>query len=171
MGVQIPEGFSLTLNSDGDDPPDIFALNLGWECTEFPPDQSALRKVHEERGPLGMMVPGFAETRGDIGLIRAGVSYAGVQPPFYTVNDQLAALAEVFANKVIGGPKSKDVQGNDVLLLDQRQDYWPEAAEMALRSALKIKQPRFIKLILLVGFKAFEVGDTALVPLVARVYP
>jgi hypothetical protein len=51
--------------------------------------------------------------------------------------------------EIIGGGKSKDVYGNDVLLLDQTQNYWPEPVE-AVRRALEKVSPKYIKLILFV---------------------
>jgi len=140
---------------DGDDPPDFEALGLRWEHTLFPPDQIALDRVHREQG--AMIVPPFSVTRGDIRKIRKHSGpFLGYQE-FHSVDDVVDALETAFLEKVIGGPASKDVPTNDVLLLDNRVDTSPRRdTEEALRRALSKKQPKHLKLIFLVRWARLD---------------
>ncbi|HVX91070.1 MAG TPA: hypothetical protein VHC20_05610 [Candidatus Paceibacterota bacterium] len=166
--IEAPAQFELTHNTGADDPPDLSALGLGWECTEFPPNQTATRKVHRENGPMGMVVPGFSQTGADIRKIREQSIPFTAYPKFVALDDEIAALGGAFLGKVIGGPKSKDVPGNDVLLLDQRDDHAPDLAEKALRLALRKTTPKHIRLVLLVRFQRHT---TELIPEVVRLFP
>ena len=164
MGKTVPERFELFHFTNPDDPPDLKALGLGWECTEFPPNQSAISKVHRECGPVGMIVPGYSETGSDIKKIRSLSRPYMASPAFVTVDQEIAALAKVFLGKVIGGAKSKDIPGNDILLLDHRQEPWMDRAEEGIRVALQQQQPQHIKIIVLVGYKRQKVGVKSPIP-------
>lgn len=168
QGIALPEKFEIAHHTDNDDPPDLSALGLGWECTEFPPTQSAIDKVHMENGPMGMIVPGFNETGANIQKIRAQSIPFTAYPRMYAVDDEIAALEQAFLTKVIGGPRSKDVPGNHVLLLDRRGDHAGDLAERALRSAVTKVKPKHLRLVLLVGWKS---NIAAPVPEVSRIFP
>lgn len=171
LGIVIPERFEAIHNTGKDDPPDIEAFGLGFECTEFPPNQSAIHKVHNERGPSGMILPGFSETGDDIRKIRELAEPSLVSPRFYTAEKEAEALAEAFC-KIIDGPRSKDVPGNDVLLLDYRREILADmVVELAIRGAIARKRPTNIRLILLISVRAMEAGDLGPRPRVAPVYP
>jgi hypothetical protein len=120
LSVQLPKKFELTHYTGADDPPDLSALGLGFECTEFPPNQSAIQAVYDQRGGQEMIIPGLSQTGADIKKIREHVDQPGYNS-FYGINDEIMALQKAFL-KVIDGPKSKDIHGNDVLLLDLRQE-------------------------------------------------
>ena len=93
-------------------------------------------------------------------------------PKPFAWNDEVKALQDLFLNKVIGGPKSKDVAGNDVLLLDQRWDGWPDMAEVALRQAVALKRPGRIRAILLVRWQRGNIDySKPPVPVVVQIYP
>ena len=172
FGVTVPASLSLKHNTDADDPPDVHALGLGWECTEFPPNQSALDAVHQEQADIGMSVPDFSQTGSDVRKIRKLANPFGSFPKPFARNDEIKALQDVFLNKVIGGPKSKDVAGNDVLLLDQRWDGWPDMAEVALRQAVALKTPGHIRAILLVRWRRENIDySKPPVPVVVQIYP
>jgi hypothetical protein len=171
LGVEIPERFELIHNTEGDDPPDLSAFGLGFECTEFPPNQSATQVVHEERAHSGMAVPGLSQAGGDIRRIRDYAANPGYR--FCEVTEEIQALVSAFIN-VITGPRSKDVAGNDVLLLDQRQDDWPDLAPDAIRRALQKMTLHYVRLILLVrwtNWQAAEGGVRPPEPWVVQVYP
>lgn len=171
LGRDIPATLTIIHNSGKDDPPDIEALGLGWECTEFPPNQSAIAAVHEEQADMGMSVPGYSQTGSDIRKIRERANPFGFPDPFGQ-DDEIKALKDVFLQKVIGGPKSKDVPGNDVLLLDQRADGWPDMAEAALRQALAEHKPTHIRAILLVRWQQKNIEySKPPVAVVVQVYP
>jgi hypothetical protein len=165
LNITVPARFPLIHNSGTDDPPDIEALGLGWECTDFPPDQQALDAVHREVG--AMVIPPYSRTRGEIKRIRQAVTISHVCPPFVSADEVLAALSRAFLERVIGGPKSKDVPGNDVLLLDQRYDP-SDFPEIALRLALRETKPRHLRLILLVRWQQ---GKGRPLPDAVQVYP
>lgn len=150
LNVPVPPAIEITHNTEGDDPPDIEALDLGWECTEFPPNQSALEVVHEEMKGTGMIVPGYSQTGSNVGKIRKLAMPYSAYPKPWAVNDEIKALKEVFLEKILGTSKSKDVAPNDILLLDQRNDGWPEYSERALRLALAERKPIRLRGILLV---------------------
>lgn len=172
FGIAVPASIAMTHNSGADDPPDINALGLGWECTEFPPNQSALDAVHQEQGEMGMIVPGFSQTGSDINKIRALAMPGSAYPKAFSLNDEIKVLHGVFLEKVIGGPKSKDIPGNDILLLDQRADGWPEAAEIALRQAMKMKTPTHIRAVLLVRWQQGAIDySKPPVPVVVQIFP
>jgi hypothetical protein len=171
LGIGIPETFELTHNTGKDDPPDLNALGLGWECTEFPPNQSAMDKVHEECGEMGMTVPGFSVTGSDINKIREHSNPFAAFPNFVPVEAEYQALEAVFLERVIGGAKSKDVPGNDVLLLDHRRGNYLGDAAVAIKRALQKKSPSCIRLIFLVGWRAHQIGDTQPVPKVVVCVP
>ena len=113
-----------------------------------------------------MSVPGFHQTGRDIKNIRLGVDVANDCPSLRSLDLEAAALEDDFLNNVIGGPKSKDIDGNDVLLLDYRWSVWSDYVESTLRGALRKQRPKHIRLILLVGFER-----DALTPKVAKVFP
>src|SRR5688572_12096241 len=96
FGIAVPPEIQLTHNSGADDPPDINALGLGWECTEFPPNQSALDTVHQEQGEMGMVVPGFSQTGSDINKIRAHAMPYTAYPKPFALDDEIKALQDVF---------------------------------------------------------------------------
>lgn len=170
FGVELPAVVQVMHHTGTDDPPDISALGLGWECTEFPPDQSAIDAVHRKQEV--MIVPGYSQTDGDIGRIRQLAAPSTELPQSFAVNDEVAALSRVFLEKVIGGPKSKDVPGNDVLLLDQRRCDWPQTAEIALRGALVEKRPTHIRAVLLVRWEDTIVNySEPPVPVVVQLHP
>jgi len=172
LDVTVPASIGLTHNTGPDDPPDIHALGLGWECTEFPPNQSALDAVHREQGDMGMSVPGYSQTGSDVRKIRELANPFSSFPKPFGWNDEVKALKTVFLEKVIGGPKSKDVPGNDVLLLDQRADGWPDAAEAALRQALASKKPVHIRAILLIRWEQTNIDySKPPVSVVVQIYP
>jgi hypothetical protein len=155
FGINIPSSFQLTHNSDGDDPPDFEALGLRWEHTLFPPDQIALDRVHRERG--AMVVPPFSVTQGDIGKIWKHSDLYSGYPEFHSVEEIVDALENTFLGKIIGGPASKDMPVNDVLLLDNRADTSPRRdTETALHRALTKKRPKHLKLIFLVRWARLD---------------
>jgi hypothetical protein len=162
LGIEIPEKFKLIHNTGGDDPPDLFALNCGFECTEFPSNQTPIHTVYDQRGGREMVIPGFSQTGSDIKKIREHVEQPGYNN-FYSINDEVCALRDAFLN-VIDGPKSKDVYGNDVLLLDFRREDRSDLALEAICRALQQKTPKHICLILAVGWRRREIGDTAPIP-------
>jgi hypothetical protein len=169
LGVGFPEKFNLIHNTGIDDPPDLLAMGLGFECTEFPPNQTVIQAVYRQRGGRGMTIPGFSQTGGDIKQIRAHVHQPGYDA-FYDASEDIAALERAFL-KILTGTKSKDIHGNDVLLLDQRQDNWPDAAAEAIRRALQQTQPKHIRLIFLVRWKHPEIGNDHPIPQVVQMYP
>lgn len=170
LGIAVPPEVQMEHHTGADDPPDISALGLGWECTEFPPDQSALDAVHKEQG--AMIVPGFSQTGGNIAKIRALAKPFNAYPEPFSVTDEISSLKRIFLEKVIGGPRSKDVPGNDVLLLDQRASGWPADAEMALRQALTEKKPINIRAVLLVRWQRGDVDHSKPpVPVVVQLFP
>lgn len=150
LNVAVPGTIEITHNTGGDDPPDIEALGLGWECTEFPPNQSALDVVHEEMKGTGMIVPGYSQTGSNVGKIRELAMPYSAYPTPWSVNDEIKALKQIFLEKILGKSKSKDVAPNDILLLDQRNDGWPEYSEAALKLALIERKPERLRGILLV---------------------
>lgn len=172
LNITVPASLALIHNTSPDDPPDIHALGLGWECTEFPPNQSALDVIHKEQAAIGMTVPGYSQTGSEIRRIREySMPYSAYPRPF-AWNDEINALRDVFLKKIIGGPKSKDIPGNDILLLDQRADDRPEVAEIGLRQAVAMKKPRFIQGILLVRWQRMNVDySKPPVPVVVQIYP
>ncbi len=170
QGITVPAQFDLTHNTDGDDPPDLHALGLGWECTKFPPNQDPLSKVHEECGPMGMIVAGFSQTGANIGKIyELSKPFSGYPEPVY-VADEITAYRSAFLERVVGGSKSKDVRGNDVLLLDGRKEPHHEFVIGGIRQAIRRNKPRYLKLVLLVGWKPYALGDTGPVPAVTLLY-
>jgi hypothetical protein len=172
MGYEIPETFEVIHNNNGDDPPDIEALELGWECTEFPPNQSAMEVVYQQRGSKAMAIPPICQTGCEVKDIHTRLDLEQIKPSFYDPNEEIRELESIFLNKIIGGSKSKDISGNDVLLLDARNNDGGNAmAEEAIRKALKKKQPRFIKIILLVGTRLYRVGDNRPFPEVVWLFP
>jgi hypothetical protein len=169
LGVQVPETFKLVHNTDSDDPPDLFALGLGFECTEFPPDQSAIPAVHKQRPNQCMTIPGFSQTRGKIKNILNRVDHLGYDTS-YALTDEISSLAEYFITAVISGPRSKDIPGNDVLLLDQRGDHSPpERAETAIRCVFQQRKLGHIRLVLLV--RLLQRGTGHLMPCAVQMYP
>jgi hypothetical protein len=171
LGIQIPEKFELIHNTDGDDPPDLRAFGLGFECTEFPPNQSAIRTVHQERAHQGMAVPGFSRTGGNVSRIRRYADSPGHR--FCSVSEEISALENAFVS-VITGPRSKDVSGNDVLLLDQRQDDWPNMATDAIHRVLQRLSLQYVRLIFLVrwtGWQSSADGVRPPEPCVIQMYP
>ena len=172
IGRVVPHRFTIVHNTGRDDPPDVEAFGFGWECTEFPPNQSALEAVYRERGFKAMTLPPFSQTGRKTKDIHNRIGRENVEPPFFNPADEISVLEGVFLSDVIGGPKSKDVPGNDVLLLDERRNHWADAiAETAVRNAVAKRPPSHIRLILLVGFRPQEVGDRAPVPRVVQVFP
>ncbi|MDI1320362.1 MAG: hypothetical protein PSW75_09255 [bacterium] len=172
LGVTVPASIEITHNTGQDDPPDIYALGLGWECTEFPPNQSALDAVQREQGETGLSVPGYSQTGSDVRKIRELANPFSSFPKLFGWNDEVKALKNVFLERVIGGPKSKDVPGNDVLLLDQLTDRWPDAAEAALRQALMSKNIVHIRAILLIRWEQKNIDYSKLpVPVVVQIHP
>jgi|GEM_PF-2696213 len=156
LGVSVPDSVPVVHNTGVDDPPDIEALGWGWECTEFPPNQSAIEAVHEKQG--AMVVPGFSQTGADVREIRKRANPYTAMPETINSKAEIEALEKVFVEKVIGGAKSKDISCNQVLLLDQRDDGWPEFAEIALRQGLAKKRPVHIRLVLLVRWERTKVN-------------
>ena len=171
LGVPVPDQFNIVHNTNPDDPPDIEALGLGWECTEFPPNQSALTHVFDKwSGPMN--VPGFSQTGRDIGKMRAFADpEIDTINTFISVDKEIEALKQEFLNTIIGGPKSKDVSCNSVLLLDHRQQPLIDKAKSAITQALSQSQPKHIKLILLVAWHRIQSVDESLVPNVTVMYP
>jgi hypothetical protein len=163
LGISVPASFEVTHNSDGDDPPDIEALGLGWECTEFPPNQSAMKKVQKEyfknRQSGGFMnVPGFSQTNRDIGKMHRAAFPSYVRPQGFDPSGEVDALERDFLTRVLSGPRAKDVSANQILLLDQRGDLWPEAAEEALKRAFSTATPKWLHFAFLVRW-ASHVGS------------
>jgi hypothetical protein len=171
MGRAMPGTFEVTHNTNPDDPPDFQALGLGWECTEFPPNQSAIAKVHETCGPFGMVIPGFSETGGDIRKIRKRSNPFSANPSFVSIDKEVSALEHAFVQKILSGPKSKDIFGNDILLLDHRGDQRMEWTEIALRRAIACYRPRHLRIIVVVGFRAQQPDDMGPVPQCLVVFP
>lgn len=170
LGKAVPEQLAIVHHTNPDDPPDIEALGLGWECTEFPPNQSSLTAVHDQwRGPM-MNVPGFSQTGRDIDEIRKRAD-PNSYDTFYSADDEIEALKMEFLERVLGGAKSKDIPCNHVLLLDHRQQPLIEHTEAAIRKALALRQPRHIKLILLVAWQRSQSRERAPVPNVTVMYP
>lgn len=166
LGIEVSETFNIVSNHAGDDPPDIEALGLGWECTEFPPNQSALAAVHKERKCRWMQIPPISETGRKIQKIRELAEPRKTMPKFYA-NDEIGVLEEIFLKEVIGGAKSKDLPGNDILLLDNRDSLRGDSApEEAVIKAVIKSPPKHIKVILLVRWRRKE-----LVPWVVQVFP
>ncbi len=172
LGVALPEKIAMTHNTEGNDPPDIEALGLGWECSEFPPNQSALEVVQEEMKNIGMIVPSYSQAGSKVGKIRESAMPHTANPKPWAINDEVKALHDVFLEKILGVAKSKDVAPNDILLLDQRNDDWPEHAEKALRLALMERKPKRLRGILLVRWSR-NVADYTRppVPEVVQLFP
>lgn len=172
LNVPLPASIEVTHNTGGDDPPDIEALGLGWECTEFPPNQSALNVVHEEMKCTGMIVPGYSQTGSNVGKIRELATPYTAYPKPWAVNDEIKALKEVFLEKILGTSKSKDVAPNDILLLDHRNDHWPEYSEAALKQALAEQKPKRLRGILLVRWPTKNIDySKPPIPEVVQLFP
>lgn len=156
FGVAVPDAFEITHHSNPDDPPDFSALGLGFEVTEFPPNQSAIQAVYLERGGKGMAIPAFQRTGRNISKIRSEVNNPGsptnslVTGGFASVPAEALAYESEFLGLLIG-PGSKDVPGNDVLLLDQRYEHHTDFALLpAIKNATAKTPPKYIRLIMMV---------------------
>jgi hypothetical protein len=168
-GGIIPERYLIHHNTNPDDPPDIVAFNLGFEHTEFPPDQSATQKVYEEHSHEGMTIPPYSHGKGNVREIRKIVERSFVEPLFTSVADNISALEQAFLENVLK-PGGKDVPGNDVLLLDARLEPWTEQPTEAARRALTKMKPRHLKLILYIYWTRNEAGKPS-VPAAIQLYP
>jgi hypothetical protein len=155
-GISVPERFEVVLHTNPDDPPDFSAFGLGFEVTEFPPNQSALNAVHMERKGRGMAVPAFQRTGRDINKIRAEVNNPAsatnslITGGFASVPEEATAYAREFLT-ILVGPGSKDVPGNDVLLLDQRYSHHTDFALLPAIQAVTSKvRPKHLRLIVMI---------------------
>lgn len=155
-GISVPAHFEITHHTNPDDPPDFSAFGLGFEVTEFPPNQSAIQAVYMQRGGAAMAIPAFQRTGRDIRKIRAEVADPAsptnslITGGFTSVPAEAAAYATEFLS-LLSGPDSKDVPGNDILLLDQRYEHFTDFALLpAIRSATAKVKPRHLKLIVMV---------------------
>lgn len=161
----VPDRFELTHNTPPDDPPDLRACGLGWECTYFPKDQRPREVVHRQCAQEIMVVPPYAKTRGDIGTLFRTTSYPGYEAVSHSHNDEVSALESDFRESL----RSKDIPGNDVLLLDGLGDLVQDRAETAIRIVFQKIRPTHIKLVLLVG-RDFSITDRSS-PRVVQMYP
>ena len=159
FGMELPEQFEITEHSNPDDPPDFTTLGCGFEVTEFPPNLSAIRAVYEQAGGRAMTIPAFYRTGRSLQKIREeaqnpqSASNSLVTGGFASVVDEATALAEEFL-LLLEGAKSKDVPGNDILLLDQRGEGLTDFSTVpAIQAALTARKPKHIKLIIMVRQK------------------
>ncbi len=156
FGLDLPERFEITEHSNPDDPPDFTALGCGFEVTEFPPNLSAIRAVYHRAGGRAMTIPAFYRTGRSLPKIREEAqnpqskSNSLVTGGFASVADEATALAKEFL-LMLDGAKSKDVPGNDILLLDQRGEALTDFSTIpAIQAALAVRRPKHIKLIIMV---------------------
>ncbi len=157
FGIDVPEKFAVTEhNGQPDEPPDLTAFDYGFECTEFPPNLTTISKIHLQKG-TAIIVPPFQRTGKGYGAIRreidASVSKSSITGGHYELGKEQKSLADEFRN-VISGPKSKDIPGNDILLLDQRNEVFGDiTVEPAIRSVLANWKLKHIRLIIMVRAK------------------
>jgi hypothetical protein len=156
FGISVPEVFEITQHSNPDDPPDLSAFGYGFEVTEFPPNQSAIQAVYKERGGKAMAIPAFQRTGRDIARIRAEIGDLAsptnslITGGFSSVPAEVLALEREFFG-LLHGPESKDVPGNDILLLDQRYEHFTDfSLAPAIKNATSKMKPVHIKLIIMV---------------------
>ena len=165
LGVHLPSTFDLTHNTAGDDPPDLDleVFHIGFEHTEFPPNQSArniafilysgamaIPPFHAARSPKAILDYAHANELGDENTgQQSDYIPSGMNP----VDDEIAALEKAFLEMVA----AKDVSGNDVLILDGRADFTKASiVATAIQRGLAKHQPVHFKMIVLVRTASYE---------------
>jgi len=155
-GISVPDAFEIAHHTNPDDPPDFSAFGLGFEVTEFPPNQSAIQAVYMQRGGKAMAIPAFQRTGRDIRKIRTEVANPAsatnslVTGGFTSVPAEAVAYEQEFLS-LLSGAGSKDVPGNDILLLDQRYEHFTDFALVpAIKNATTKIKPTYLKLIVMV---------------------
>ncbi len=106
-----------------------------------------------------MTIPAFYRTGRSLPKIRdeaqnpQSASNSLVTGGFASVADEATAPAKEF-RLLLEGAKSKDVPGNDILLLNQRGEALTDFSTLpAIQAALAVKKPTHIKLIVMVRHK------------------
>jgi len=156
FGIHVPEQFEVAEHvGQPDEPPDLSVFGYGIECTEFPPNLTTISKIHLQKR-IAIIVPPFQRTGKGDGSIRKEIddptsaSNSSLTGGFWEICRERESLSAEFIN-VVSGPKSKDVPGNHILLLDQRSELFDDlTVEPAIRSVLATHQLKHIRLIVMV---------------------
>jgi hypothetical protein len=149
LRITVPRNFSFVHCDRGDDPPDIEAFGLGWECTDFPPNQKPLQHIHKNWKGGIMNVPPLSETGRSIGQMWE-MANPHRYDRFVSVADQVAALKDDFLQNVLFGTKPKDNAANQILLVNHLASLQHDLAADAICAALEEQKPRYIRAIVIV---------------------
>jgi hypothetical protein len=142
----VPMKVTVIHNTVGDDPPDLEAFGIGFEVTDFPPDQVPKEKVREKHRGI-LHDPPLHQTGGNLRKIEAqSVNPSRVRPPFFDPSKECVELT----TRAKAMLQHKDVSTNRVLLLDQRSALWPDDIIVPVRSACTQRRPTHIQLIIAV---------------------
>jgi hypothetical protein len=142
------ESINIEKNSDGDDPPDISIVlpsgSIGVELTDCSPIAACVAKV-----PAQMTGPAPIPGASDAASFREVRNFMArptslVEPHFTNLHNEQASLVSYLEGQI----RSKDVPGNDILLLTGSfMGGWPES-EFAKIARDRVG-PRNIKLVIL----------------------
>jgi hypothetical protein len=149
-GTPRAETISIQKNSDGDDPPDLSVLlptgSIGIEITDCSPIAACVAKVSAQMGG-GAAIPGVSDAK-TLREVKEFMSRPTslVQPH---VTD-LAGEQKDLVAYLVGQIGTKDVPGNDILLLaNSFMGGWPESEFATI--AKRMVQPKHIQRIILVN--------------------